>query len=125
MSTRSTAFFCFRSLEARDSRPEGLLLYKVYNLRPLITLTVCFAKASIGKEIRRLHAPVITTVRPSDLQPAVSRSLLPDGKNQHATAITVLATCCCLVLSRATLIQLTRVPNEPAAYGSCRLKVNG
>lgn len=73
MSARSTGFFCFRSLEARDSRPEGLLLYKVYNLAAINNLTVCFAKASIGKEIRRpLHVTVIMTVLRTTSQPASS-----------------------------------------------------
>ena len=76
MSARSTGFFCFRSLEARDSRPEGLLLYKVYNLAAINNLTVCFAKASIGKEIRRwLHVTVIITVlSATSSQPAVQQS---------------------------------------------------
>lgn len=59
MSTHSTCFFCFRCLRPATRSPRVYCFIKFTTWQPLITLAVCFAKATIGKEIRRLHVPVI------------------------------------------------------------------
>lgn len=111
MSTRSTCVFCFRCLEAHDSRPEGLLLCKVYTPAAInkAWLFVLLKRVS-EKKSRRLHVPVII-VRRRDLDKLM---VSPRVTNVHAFRGTrgslqrgLARHCCCVALSQATSVQLT------------------